>query len=373
MRFRLAESLLYGFMKLLHALDRRRRDTGDFRPEDVRSILLVSSTAIGDTLLSTPAIRAVRERYPRARIIAHFNRDNMELFKNNPRIDGIIPYYGGYRRFLRTVMELRRYRFDLVLILHGNEPQATPMAYLSGAPFIFKLPNTSRFRFLLSNREPVVGWDGLGHGIEARLKTASLCGCDTMNKRMELFIDRRDEERVSVFLEREGVRRGDILVGFQPGASTLSRMWFPDRFVELGRRLIKDIPRCWIVITGSPSEKALCESIGDCIGGRTIVTSGRVALRELPPLVKRLSVFVTGDTGPMHVAFSLGTPVVALYAVADPEKTGPYYDREKHRVIKKERICDPCVSKRCEYQKCMENIEVDEVFRMVKELLEKVR
>src|SRR3989344_5930004 len=151
MRLNPIDGILYLSMKMAKAFDRRDTDLKYFDPDRVKNILVVSSTAIGDTLLSTPAIKAVRERYPDAKIIAHFNKSNMEMFENNPHIDGIIPYYGGYKKFLKTVMDFRRHRFDVILILHGNEPQATPMAYLSGADFIVKLPNTSKYGFLLSN------------------------------------------------------------------------------------------------------------------------------------------------------------------------------------------------------------------------------
>src|SRR3990167_915827 len=143
--------LLFLLLKLLKFFDGRQTDLKYFDPEAVKNILVVSSTAIGDTLLSTPAIRAVRERYPQAKIIAHFNKSNIEMFENNPHIDGVISYYGGYKRFFTTIRELRKHKFDLVLIFHGNEPQATPMAYFSGANFIVKLPNTSKYGFLLSN------------------------------------------------------------------------------------------------------------------------------------------------------------------------------------------------------------------------------
>jgi len=373
MRLNPLDGILYLLVKVIKVFDKRDTDLKYFDPEKVKNILIVSSTAIGDTLLSTPAIRAIRERYPDTKIIAHFNIKNMELFENNPHIDGIIPYYGGYKRFFKTVREFRRNRFDVALILHGNEPQATPMAYLSGANFVVKLPNTSKYGFLLSNTTShlQLPTSEFVHGIEQRLKVAALIGCSNKDKRMVLPVDRDDEDAVSGFLKSEGIKDDDILIGFQVGASTVSRMWFAERFVELGKRLITAYPTTKIVITGSPDEKKYCEQIDREIGGRVIVSAGKLPLRQIPALVKRFKVLLTGDTGIMHIAIAVGTSVAALYAVADYRITGPYYDTEKHRVIQKWKTCDPCMSKKCEYQECMENISVNEVFKAVTDIIGK--
>lgn len=369
MRVNPIERLLYIAVKTIKAFDRRCNDIKYYNPDEVKNILVVSSTAIGDTLLSTPAIKAVRKQYPHARIIAHLNKTNKEMFENNPHIDGIIPYYGGYKRFFKTIIEFRRNKFDLILIFHGNEPQATPMAYLSCARFIVKLPNNSKYNFLLSNKEPVIKWEDLGHGISQRLKIASLVGCSTDDKRMVLPVTKENEEAVIGFLKKEGIEENDMLIGFQAGASTVSRMWFADRFVELGRKLIAKYPKTKIIITGSANEKDYCDSIAKGIGKRAVVSAGKLPLRQIPALAKMLKVLVTGDTGIMHVAIAVGTPVVALYAVSDGIRTGPCYDQERHRVIQKWKICDPCVAKKCDYQKCMENISVEEVYQTIIDLL----
>lgn len=371
MRINPVDGILYLSMRMLKAFDRRCTDLKYFAPNKVKNILVMSSTAIGDTLLSTPAIKAVRERYPDAKIIANLNIKNMELFENNPHINGIIPYYGGYKRFFRTIREFRKHRFDLVLIFHGNEPQATPMAYLSGAKFIVKVPNTNEYKFLLSNREPLVKGEDMGHGIERRLKAAALVRCSDKDKKMVLPVEAEDEVAVFKFLEKEGIRGNDVVIGFQVGASTVSRMWFAGRFVELGKKLIAVYPMVKIVITGSPAERDYCKRIGKEIGKGVIVTAGEIPLKQVPALVKRFKVLITGDTGIMHIAVAVGASVVALYAVADYRITGPYYNREKHRVIQKWKTCDPCVSKKCEYQKCMENISVDEVFEAVEAVIGK--
>lgn len=361
--------LLFLLLKIVKFFDGRQTDLKYFDPEVVKNILVVSSTAIGDTLLSTPAIRAVRERYPQARITAHFNIKNTELFENNPHIDEIIPYYGGYKKILRTIMKFRKHKFDLALIFHGNEPQATPMAYLSGARFIVKALSTSEYRFLLSNRNQTLHWEDLTHGVEHRLKAAELADCRISDKRMVLPIAKDGESAVNEFLENSGIKDTGLIIGFQTGASTLSRMWFPDRFAELGKRLINSYPDVKIVITGSPQEYNYCKKIADAIGERAIVSAGKIPLKYIPALIKRFKALVTGDTGVMHMAISVGTPVVALFAVADPGRSGPYYNMDKHTIIKKDRTCAPCVSKKCEYQRCMENISIDEVFDVIRQAI----
>ncbi len=364
MRINPVDGFLFLSMKLLKFFDRRQTDLKYFDPGKVRNILVVSSTAIGDTLLSTPAIKAVRERYPNAKIIAHFNVKNMELFENNPHINGIVPYYGGFKKFFKTIREFRRHKFDLALIFHGNEPQATPMAYLSGARFIVKIPNTSEYRFLLSNKSHIYSWDDFSHGVEQRLKVAELAGCKITDKRMVLPEFKDGASVAQSFLKEHGIENLDNIIGFQVGASTLSRMWFADRFVELGKRLVNSYPNLKIVITGSPQEYDYCRKIADGIGEKAIVSADRIPLKYMPSLVRRFKTLVTGDTGIMHMAIAVDKPVVALFAVSDAKRSGPYYDLEKHIVIQKERTCDPCLSKKCTYQKCMENISVDETYNV---------
>ena len=367
MRIHPADFILYITTQILKYLDRRQTDLKYFVPEKVKNILLVSSTAIGDTLLSTPAIRGVRERYPKAKIIAHFNIKNMELVENNPHIDEIIPYYGGYKKFFKTIREFRRCKFDLALIFHGNEPQATPMAYLSGARFIVKVPNTSEYRFLLSNKNQIYKWEDFRHGVEQRFKVAEIVGCEISDKKMVLPYMKAGESFIEKFLKDNGVQDTDIIIGFQAGASTVSRMWFPDRFVELGKRLVDSKSEIRIIITGSLQEYNYCKGIARNIGEKAIVSAGKIPLKYMPSLVRRFKLLTTGDTGIMHMAIAVGTPVVALFAVSDAKRSGHYYDMEKHVVIQKERTCNPCAGKACEYQKCMESISVNEVFDAIKQ------
>lgn len=171
----LREHALKLAMRLARRLDRRQPDPTELGSAAIRQILVVSCTAIGDTLMSTPAIRSLRLAYPHARLTLLVHPAYRALFARLPGVDQLIGYRGGWKGFVRLAWALRQQHPDLAVILHGNEPQATPLAYLSGARWVFKLPNAGNpFRFLLANREPQLRWEDFRHGIEQRLATAAL-------------------------------------------------------------------------------------------------------------------------------------------------------------------------------------------------------
>ncbi|MFH0924213.1 MAG: glycosyltransferase family 9 protein [bacterium] len=371
MRINPFDFLLFVSVKCLKVFDKRKTDIIYFNPDNVKKILIISNTAIGDTLLATPAIRAVRERYPKAEIIAQINVNIIELFKNSPHLNGIIPYYGGYKRFFRTIIAFRKHCFDLVLILHGNEPQATPTAYLSGARFIIKVPNSNRYSFLLSNKSPLLTWGDFRHCIDQGLEVAKLVESPFNDKRMEAVIKAEDKDAVDSFLRKEGTSIDRHYICFQVCTSHINTRWFPERFIELGKRLLLEFLGYGIIITGSPNERKYCEEIATAISENVIFSAGKLNLSHIPALIKRVKVLVTGDTGIMHIAIAVRTPIVALYACADSKSTGPYYDKDRHRVIQKWRTCTRCLGKRCRYQKCMENISVEEVFQAIEDILRK--
>lgn len=374
MALHLRENLLFGFLRVAHAFDRRVPDPAELGTPAIRRILAVSSTAIGDTLLSTPALRSLRLAYPDAHISLLVNAPYLELCRGLPHVDELLAYHGGWRRFFRLALSLRRHRFDLACILHGNEPQATPLAWLSGARFIFKLPNTSRFRFLLTNSREQLGWDDFEHGIDQRLAIARLAGGAATDRRMELAVSDEARSQLADRLATHAVDARAPLVALQAGASTNSRRWSPARFVELARRLLAAHPGLRIVLTGSPAERALTERIDKEIGDPRVWNSaGELPLPLLPALVERCTLMVTGDTGPMHLAVTVGTPVVALFAVSTATRSGPAYDLDRHIVIQKWRTCDPCLSKNCPYAEpiCMENVSVDEVFAAATGILDR--
>ena len=365
MGLHLRERALKLAMRAAKYIDARQPDPAELGSAAIRRILVVSCTAIGDTLMSTPAIRSLRLRYPHAHLSLVIHPAYRPLFAGLPGVDAMFGYAGKWQGFIRLARTLRRQQFDLAVILHGNEPQATPLAYLSGARWIFKLPNAGNpFQFLLSNREPQLRWEDFQHGIEQRLATAALAGGAPTDWTMDMPVDERDGVLVDDWLRRHGVTRAQRVLGLQAGASTVSRRWPAGRLAELARRLLAADPQLAIVLTGSAAELPLIARIAaDIANPRAVISAGAVPLAHLPALMARMSALVTPDTGALHLAVAVGTPVIALFAVSDWRRSGPAVALEKHTVIKKWRTCEPCLSKRCPYPEppCMDLISVDEV------------
>lgn len=371
MRLNLRESACYPLMRLLYRFDHRLRRLADYRPDDVRCILLISSTALGDTVLSTAAMVAVRKSFPTARITALIHRDYVPLFRQCSFLDEVIAYHGGYRQFFRTLRILRHAQPDVAMILHGNEPQATPLAYLAGARFIFKLPNTSRFAFLLTNAHPRRGWADLPrHGMHVRLAMAELAGARIADARMYLPVPASAREHVAYWLAQHGVVATDTVIGLQAGASSRGRMWPVAHFIALAKMLLTMHSACRFVITGAPRERARCEAIAQGIGGGAALAVTALPIEALPALVERCAVLVTGDTGTLHVAVALGTLTVALFAVSDPAASGPAYDLDKHIVIY--RPNGEGIGSKTDDDYWMAQITPEEVFHEVKRQLERV-
>lgn len=394
-------------------------DLGTFRPDEVRSILIVSSTAIGDTLMSTPAIRSIREAYPRARIVLLARDRYRELFENNRCVDKIVSYHGGYGRFLKTLKELRREAFDLAVVLHGNSPQTVPLAYLTGARHLVTQPVEREFAYLISNRNGPSSPIGTHHAIRHRLGITKLVGGTDTSVAMELEVSAEAQRDVDAWLQaaaagsdraapgRDPAATGHdpaahgshsappgpdpgadghdravhctgfsahgsdpLWIGFQVGASKPYKQWPVESFAELGRRLLASSPRARILMLGSPKEKALCAEVARAIGSeRAVSVAGRFSLTRVAALIGRLRVLVTNDTGTMHIAIALRTRTVSLFCPTFSRVSGAIQDLALHRVIEKDMPCDPCIGKKCTRPFCMEQIGVDEVFRACSELM----
>ncbi len=345
---------LKALLKLCVALRGKKEE------HEIKTVALISNTAIGDTLMATPAFRALKLAKPHIKVVAVLNPANAALFANNPYIDETLLYNGGWRGFWKTAAKLRALGVDAALLLHSNEPQATPLAVFGGAQKIVKIPNDKN-PFAAFHANPKTASPSDRHGVFDRLEQLKFLGVESENPKMELFLKEEQKSEAKEFLRQNGFD-DSLLIGFQIGASTRSRMWFEDKWISLAKLLLAENKNIKIILTGSPNERVAAQKIKESLPhGRVVNAAGALQIGAAAALIGEFSVFVAPDTGPMHIAISLGVPSVALFAVADPVKSGAVYNKEIHIEIKKPKTCEPCISKLCKYQKCMLQIGADEV------------
>ena len=287
------------------------------------SIVVFSNTALGDTLLSTPAIKSLKESFPNARITLFIHKNVYPLLEGADYIDNFVIYYGGYKKFFATVMQLRHLKADMALLLHSNGPQDIPMAIMSGAKIILKTPTKSGYKHYLSYEFEKKAQ----HTIEDRLDLVRSIGAEKISIRMLL------PQRYYEHKTREILSGDALVIGFQPGAANIYKMWPIENFKELANRVLAKYPNVIIAVTGSKKEHKLGEAIKEANSGRIINFCGKFGIESLPKLISEMDALVTNDTGTMHVAIALGVPTVSMFAGSDPKMFGAYQDGGKHSII----------------------------------------
>ncbi len=344
------------------------RPISELKREQVNRILVVSSTALGDTVLSLPAIRSTRSIFPGAEITWLLKKSYLELFRVVECVDDFIPYHGGYRKLKSLYQRVSSKSFDLCLIFHDSDPCPGGVAYLAGVPFILRSGlRDDQLAPYLSGRVTYVDDH---HAIEQRLdvlRTIVGGGASFVNNLyLEVKVESQKEwsSRLHEFCEESGTKK---YIGFQTLAAKKYCVWPKEKFIALGKRLIRQCSDVVLVLLGARGEKRYCQDIADGIASkkRVINLAGKYKVSELPAILKNFDLLVTNDTGPLHVAVAVGTPTVSLFVPSRIEHTGPNQDLHKHKVIRKVPPCNPCVRKYCDSPWCMNLISVDEVFDVI--------
>jgi len=333
----------------------------------VNSILVRGVNWVGDTILTYPSVQGVKELFPHSRLTVLVPNHLIGLWKTFPCVDEIIPFQkrsgvGSVWEDVQISRFMRKRRFDLALIFPRSFRSAFQI-YLAGIPIRIGYQDEGRSLFLT-------------HKIRRKGEVLHLHRVHYYRRLMEplghlesvpsprLFL--REEERgwAQKRLEELGLLDGRPLIGINPGAAYgLAKCWHPDRFAELGRRLSEKW-KATALIFGREEERGMADKILKNLGGGGVDFTGKTGLLQLAALLERCRLLVTNDTGTMHVASAVGTPVVAIFGSTDPVATGPWGGG--HVVVKKEVSCSPCFKRVCPTDhRCMELITVDEVEEVV--------
>jgi ADP-heptose:LPS heptosyltransferase len=357
-------------------------------PAVARRILLLRLERIGDLLMTLGALESVRARAPHAEIHLVVGSWNASLARLVPGIDSHetldVPWLArqdagaSVGALVRRAWAWRPRGFDLAL---NFEPdiRSNLLLALSGAPRRVGFSSGGGGAFLTS----ALSYAPTAHTaanalrlIDAALPVAAgTAGPTTRYPRLPVPDEARREARR--LLGNADASR--LLVGLHASGGRPIKHWHPDRFAQVATRLARGLPAT-IVLTGTPEDRALVDRIISVLPADVTVldVAGSMALPVFAGLLEQLSLFVTGDTGPMHLAAALGTPVVALFGPSDPGRYGPLTDRA--RVVTADLWCRPCSRvrrppARCvgHVPDCLNSIDVEAVCRAADDLLNEAR
>ena len=325
-----------------------------------RNILVIDFGQLGDVVLSLPALAAIRTKFPRARVTVAVGRpaapivelagvaDKALAVDRVALRDGSKPL--SVLRIARLVKDVRRSKFDFIIDLHSLS-ETNLLGYLSGAKVRLYKRRPGRSLDFLSNFRPRPEVEDLSkHAIDRYLDVLAPLGVREVSRVPRLLPRAEDDRAVDALLKKARAGSDAPLVGMFPGAGHPSRRWPLERFAELARRMETD-DGVRVVLFAGPEERPLVRQMRSAFPRSTIVFD-QLSITELAAAAARLAVFVSNDTGPMHIAAAVGTPVVML--LGHPTHTAYVPPGERHRVI---------------HSRAMEEITVGQVYEAARSAL----
>jgi ADP-heptose:LPS heptosyltransferase len=341
--------------------------------ERARGILVVVSTALGDSVSFTPALEALRARARGARLVGLYHAAFAPMYGGDPRLDAIIPYHGKYRRVRETLRALRAAGCEIALLAYLAEPDVVPLVRLGGSRTLLRMiGRDTLYRAMMANPEMLARPQTREHAVRRGLRMVEALGCRITTDRPALAVTAAGRERAEAWFRSRAVPPGATRVGLHPGASVANKRWPASHFIELGRGLLAREAAVHLVLTGAPAERDLVRRIGAGLDRRDRVTeaAGAIPIGELPALVASLDLLVSADTGLAHVGYAVGTPSVTLFWRGDPAVSGPLHDPDRHRVVARHPLCPPCRRRTCRHPACAAEIAPDQVLEPALGLLQ---
>jgi heptosyltransferase II len=338
-------------------------------------ILVRATNWVGDAVMSLPALRALRQRFPQARISILAKPWVAGLYRREPFCDELIPYTP------RTVAEkwsaaraLRSRHFDTALLLQ-NAFEAAAIAYLAGIPERIGYARDGR-GFLLTRAIPVPKPGEIPrHERFYYLELLRRAGIlDELPQNDAIRLEGAPTARVAGLERFHQLGLGDTVIGVSPGAAYgTAKRWLPERFADSAIRVANELGAT-VAIFGSKDERDLCQSVATSVSASIVKPvrnfAGETSLAEFIDLAAACRVYLTNDSGAMHIASALGVPTVAIFGATDDQTTGPTGPLAK--VVREQVECSPCLKRECPIDhRCMTRVSAARVAEVALVLLER--
>jgi ADP-heptose:LPS heptosyltransferase len=325
----------------------------------VKKILIIRLDRIGDVVLSTAAIRALRQHFPETVIHFMVTEYTKDIIIGNPNIDAVRVY--GKDSLERD--------YDIAIALHPGMRQ-NYLTFISGAQIRIGYASSGGGFFLTqivadNSKEPFC------HEVELTLKAVEVLGCTLKEKYLQISKSEKADKFIQHLLNGLGISSFDFLVIIHPGARQEYLRWNEGKFSHIAWRLMRE-KKAKIIIIGTPQERKLVEKVCSGIPEKPFYYLD-LTLSQLISLLSKGKLFIGNSTGPMHIAAALGIPVVAIFGPQHPKDSylrwGPW--SQKSIVVSRETGCSNCLPSECRGFKCLQSVSEDDVWVGIETVLNK--
>jgi lipopolysaccharide heptosyltransferase II len=346
-----------------------------------QNVLCVRLDALGDVLMTTPALRALKHSLSGRRLTVLTSAGGAAVTPFVPEIDEVIVYDSPWMKATEPRSDsapeyamaeyLRREGFDaaVVFTVYSQNPlPAAFLCYLAGIPLRLAHCRENPYQ-LLTHWVPDPEPERLiRHEVRRQLDLVATVGCQTTNEKLSFQVPEVARLAVATLLENLGVALHRPWVVIHPGASAPSRRYPAEGFIETARRLVVEA-RCQVLFTGVGTERSLVEEMQAAIGTPTFSLVDQLDVAELAALIARAPLLISNNTAPVHIAAAVGTPVVDLYALTNPQHT-PW--AVPHRVLFHDVPCKYCYKSICPtgHHECLRGVSAADVVAAACELLD---
>ena len=336
-----------------------------------KNILLIKPSSLGDIIHALPTLAVLRKSFPHAKISWLVKKEWASILFNHPLIDEVIEVEFKISKILAAIKALRARHFDLVLDLQGLF-RSGGLSWLSGATTRIGFEDAREGSTIFYTTRVLAPMRGM-HAVDRCLRLVGALGVPHCPPEFPLPNSPDEHDRVHTLLARVGLDDRLPIVGIAPSARWRTKRWAPQSYAAVADQL-QQSGHGQVVFIGGSQEREEIAHVRRTMHTESADVTGQTMLNELPSILRKLDLLITNDSGPMHVAAAVGTPVVAIFGPTSDACTGPYGDG--HTVLRSSVPCRPCFRRQCHnpnINECLTTITVDEVIQASRLILQRTR
>ncbi len=344
-----------------------------FEEERYRRILIARTDRIGDVVLSTPVIKVLREHFPSSFIAMMVAPATRDIVEGNPYLDQVIVFdkdraHRGFWSTLAFSRYLSRLSFDVAVVLHPTL-RVHLVTFLAG--IAERIGYDRKGAYFLTRTVPHKKQEGAKHEVEYNFDLLRALGVAEVSYELYMPLRQESDDFVADFLTRLGIGEKERLVAVNPSASCPSKLWPAQKFADLIDRVQKELG-VRVLVVADAAHRSISEQIFNLVKTRPLDGSGQFSLSQLASLFRRCALLISNDSGPVHMAVAVGTPVISIFgrnqAGLSPRRWGPVGPRDV--VVHNPQPCFPCLAHDCRKGfACLDAISVEEVMGHARRIL----